>query len=150
MVAMTDEREILNLLAKYCELYDAGDLEGYAGLFARGAIASPDGVTHRGAAEVLAHQVANCIIYPDGTPRTAHMISNVAVYIDDAGDTARAQCYFQVMQDTEALPLQAISTGRYLDTLRKHDGVWWFEERTAVVRFVGDLSHHWRAAIARG
>jgi hypothetical protein len=146
---MDDESAIRSLLARYCELYDDGDLEGYAALFAHGSIRSPGGVTHTGTAAVLAHQRANCIMYSDGTPRTSHAVSNVNVSVEVAGDgrSATARCSFTVFQATGGFPLQPISAGRYLDVLQKIDGVWWFAERIALMRLVGDLSRHWRIPV---
>ena len=66
---MQDDRgEIENLMARYCELFDSGDLDGYAALFANARIASHMSDSS-GPEEVKAFHQANGIFY-DGVPNT--------------------------------------------------------------------------------
>ena len=81
-------------------------------------------------------------LYDDGTPRTRHTTTNVAITVDDVAGTATARSYYTVFQQTEALPLQPIISGHYHDDFHRVDGEWWFDTRRMFVDLTGDLSHH--------
>jgi 3-phenylpropionate/cinnamic acid dioxygenase small subunit len=138
--------EITNLIYRYAELIDAGDLAGVGELFAHGRICGvengpPDSV-FAGAAGVRQMYETVVRIYDDGTPKTKHNTSNVQLEIDEAGGTARSRSYYCVTQATPELPLQVIVTGHYKDTFHRLDGVWQFDSRTMFIDQVGDVSHH--------
>ncbi len=140
-------REIENLLYTYAERIDAGDFEGVADLFAKGRItaqADTDaGQLFEGRDAVLGMYQASTRIYPDtGTPKTKHVTTNAIIDVDDASGTASARTYYTVLQRTDTLPLQPIIAGRYHDTFKKVEGVWWFDTRTMFVDLMGDLSQH--------
>jgi len=139
-------REIENLLYRYAERIDAGDLEGVADLFARGRIRpvpdAPPEATAEGRDQVLQLYQNATRLYDDGTPRTRHVTTNAIVEVDEAAGRAAARSVYTVFQQTEALPLQPIISGRYEDTFHRVDGAWWFDTRTMYVDLVGDLSHH--------
>ncbi len=138
-------REIENLIYRYARRIDAGDLEGLAELFAHGRIlASPDAPPEHavvGRDAVLALYRATVRIHEDGTPRTRHVTSNVAVEFPE-GELPRARSVYTVFQQLEGFPLQPIVTGRYDDRFHEVDGRWWFESRTMFVDMKGDLSRH--------
>jgi 3-phenylpropionate/cinnamic acid dioxygenase small subunit len=139
--------EITNLIYRYAELLDGGDLDAVAELFAHGRICGvengPQETVFSGTAGVRQmYEVATRIYDDDGTPKTKHNTSNVQLEIDDAGGTARSTSYYCVTQATPELPLQVIVTGHYKDTFHRLDGVWWFDSRTMFVDQVGDVSHH--------
>ncbi len=140
---MTDEREILNLLARYMELTDAARQSEVAELFRHanihGKAGGEDLGTMRGYEEFLASKAGERV-YEDGTLKTKHLLTNVILDID--GELARARSYFTVLQATEALPLQPIISGRYHDVFEKVEGAWRFRERTFLIDLVGDLSQH--------
>ena len=138
-----DWHAIETLIMTYAERVDLGDYAGVADLF--------DGATYRSALgdDVMVQDGRDAVLatfetlvrrYPDGTPRTKHVTTNVMVEVD--GDTAIARSYYTVMQQTDVLPLQPIICGRYHDTFQRIDGRWWFATRTMLVDLVGDLSHH--------
>lgn len=144
---MTDsDRAITNLIYRYAELLDSGDLDGVADLFRHGRIcgvengppetvfAGPDGVRRM-------YDMA-IYVYPDGTPKTRHNTSNVALHIDEAAGTASARSYYSVTQATPELPLQVIVTGHYHDTFHRVDGQWWFDTRVMFLDQIGDVSRH--------
>lgn len=119
---MSDVQLILNLLYTYAERIDSGDLDGAAALFdhARVQVASgPDGPVTVDAAGVRAVWEGFIAIYPDGTPRTKHVITNPIVEIDDAGTTATCRSYYTVLQQTDDFPLQVVCAGRYHDEFEK-------------------------------
>jgi len=81
--------------------------------------------------------------YPNGTPLTKHVTTNVMVDVDESGDTATARSYFTVLQAVPGeLALQPIIAGRYRDHFERADGVWRFTGRHMVVDLMGDLGHH--------
>lgn len=135
-------RRIENLLYTYAELIDAGDLDGLADLFAHGRIqAAPDTVVE-GRDAVRALYESSTRLLDDGTPKTKHITTNAIIEVDEEADAATSRSYYTVTQATDELPLQPIITGRYHDTFRRIDGVWWFDTREMLVDQVGDLSHH--------
>jgi hypothetical protein len=80
--------------------------------------------------------------YDDGTPRTKHVTTNVAVDADEAAGTATARSYFTVLQGVEGAPLQIIVAGRYYDAFERVDGDWRFTDRLIYSDLIGDLSRH--------
>lgn len=140
---MDDRGAIENLLYRYAELIDAGDYAGIGELFAHGSIADEDGTALATGAEAVARlYTATTRRYPDGTPRSHHVITNPIVELSD--DRLRASCRarFTVFQQTEELPLQPIITGGYVDSFEKVDGSWRYLEKRMGPRLFGDLSQH--------
>ncbi len=136
-----DEIAIRGLVHAYCERLDAGDFDGVAALFARGAFRSPAGTELVGAAAV--RRMYDAVIrYDDGTPGTKHVLGTVIVDVDAVAGTATAHSHFTVYQQTATLPLQPVLAGRYHDRFVRADGEWWFEERMVRPDLDGDLSHH--------
>ncbi len=135
--------EVLRLMNEYCYRIDAGDLEGFANLFAHGSfhvLGDPSGADV-GSAAVL-ETLQNVIIY-DGKPHTKHVMSNVQIDIGEAGDQASAQCYITVLQALPPdFPLQPIFAGHYHDRFEKTDTGWRFVSREISPDLIGDLSRH--------
>jgi 3-phenylpropionate/cinnamic acid dioxygenase small subunit len=141
---MTDTAiRVTNLLYRYAELMDAGDLEAVAALFTHARIKTGSDGTIEGAEPMLALWRAHVKIYTDDTPRTKHVITNPIVEVDDAAGTATCRSYFTVIQAAPGLPLQAICAGRYHDSFERVDGTWRFATRDySMLDLVGDLSQH--------
>lgn len=139
---------IHNLLYRYAEAIDGGRLEDAAALFRHARIQAGGNGTldHAG---LLALWQRIIVLYPCGTPRTRHLISNPILEIDEAAGTATARSCYTVFQATEQLPLQAIASGRYLDSFACIDGEWCFTERAYRLDLVGDMSRHLRVAVQR-
>ena len=138
-----DWHAIETLIMTYAERVDLGDFGGVADLF--------DGATYRSALgdDVMVQEGRDAVLntfetlvrrYPDGTPRTKHVTTNVMVEVD--GDTATARSYYTVMQQTEVLALQPIICGRYHDAFAKQGGAWRFTDRLIFSDLIGDLSQH--------
>jgi hypothetical protein len=89
------------------------------------------------------------IVYDDGTPRTQHVVTNVAVEVDEQAGTGLARSYVTVLQSLPELPLQPIAGGRYHDRFERRDGQWHFVERRVRINLVGDVSRHLRQAAAK-
>ena len=136
------DRAIENLVYAYAERIDAGDLAGVGELFRNGRIQAAPGIVFAGAAEVKGLYDSATRLYEDGTPRTRHVTTNVAVEVDEDAGTGTARSYYTVFQQTEELPLQPIIAGHYHDTFHRVDGEWWFDTREMFVDLTGDLSHH--------
>ncbi len=135
--------ELSNLIARYAELIDAGDLDEMASLLADAAVGTGDGN-----AMVTGHEAirglfaATTRIHPDGTPGTKHVTTNLILDIDDESGTASARSYWTVFQAVPGLPLQPILAGRYHDRFARANGTWAFSERRYFIDLVGDVSHH--------
>lgn len=140
---MDSYRAIENLLYRYAELIDNGDFAGVGQLFARGAISSAtmEGRVE-GAAAVQRMYEAYTRVYEDGTPRTQHTTTNVAIEVDEAAGTAQARLRFSVLQQLPDFPLQTIIAGRYFDTFARDKDGWYFVERRMQPELFGDLSRH--------
>jgi len=80
--------------------------------------------------------------YPDGTPRTKHLVTNLILEIDEAAGSATCRSYYCVLQQTDALPLQPIVAGRYHDEFRRIDSAWRFTRRHYINDLAGDVSAH--------
>lgn len=138
-----DERAIEKILFRYARCVDSADWEGLGELFRYGQVLTEgtDTVTVGSEAVSEVWRTVNQV-YPDGTLRTQHVITNVIVDVSDEGDSATADAYFMVFQATPQLPLQPIVGGRYEDTFHKIDDVWWYKQMKIHVRLVGDVSNH--------
>jgi 3-phenylpropionate/cinnamic acid dioxygenase small subunit len=145
---MNSAVEITNLLYRYAELIDAGDLDGAAALFEHAKLkvnTSDELQDSRGVLSIWRNYMK---IYPCGTPRTKHVITNPIVEIDEAAGTATCRSYYTVLQATEALPLQVIAAGRYHDTFERVDNAWRFKYRDySLLDLKGDLSGHLQASL---
>lgn len=144
----TDATAITNLLYRYAELFDAGDLDGAAGLFeyarikvGRDAEAGADIVLDSAGLRALWRRHVK--IHPDGTPRTKHVITNPIIEVDEAAGTATCRSYYTVLQATGGAALQAIAAGRYHDRFERLNGRWRFAFRDySMLDLTGDLSDH--------
>ena len=139
-----DWHAINTLLMTYAEHVDAGRFEDVAAMFEHSTyrIEHGDGAhvsSYEGSAPVQAF-CEQTRLYPDGTPRTKHVITNVVIDVD--GDRARSRCYATVFQQTDVLPLQPIASGRYVDQFERVDGTWRFADRLITGFLHGDRSQH--------
>lgn len=134
---------ITNLLYRYAELMDAGELEQVAAMFADARVTMSGGVVVEGAQPMLAQWRAYVRIYPCGTPRTRHVITNPIVDVDKHAATATCRSVYTVLQQTPDLPLQVVASGRYHDSFARVEGVWRFATRDySMLDFTGDVSQH--------
>ncbi|HTM83868.1 MAG TPA: nuclear transport factor 2 family protein [Mycobacterium sp.] len=135
---------IANLLYRYAELLDAGDLDSTAALFAHARIKlDPEGTAIVDSAGLLAVWRGLVKIHADGTPRTKHIITNPILDIDEAAGTATCRSYYTVLQQTEDVSLQVIAAGRYHDEFERVADVWRFSFRDySMFDLKGDLRDH--------
>lgn len=141
---MEDSRQIENLIYRYAQHIDQGELEQVAELFRNASIVSKKHNSRQtGYEEVLAMYQGSCRLYEDtGTPKTKHLTTNVIIEVDATGDRATANAYYTVLQATDALSLQPIISGRYVDAFEKVNNIWRFHEREMIVDLIGDCSAH--------
>ena len=140
-------RAIESLIAIYAELVDGGDFRGVAILLADATFTGAAGsVSGQEAIEKMLRD--SLIVYDDGTPRTKHVTTNIAIEVDEAAGTAVSRSYFTVLQALPGLALQPIVSGRYQDRFERRDGQWRFVERHVRSDLVGDVSRHLRDTAA--
>ncbi|MGH2684267.1 MAG: nuclear transport factor 2 family protein [Actinomycetota bacterium] len=137
---------VRNLLGRYCELLDRGDLEGVADLFAEAVLTDDDGREVARGREGTLRLLRGTLHLHGGSPRTRHLTTNSIIDVDEEAGTATARSAYVVLQATDTLALQPIIAGRYRDRFaRRADGEGWrFAERAFAIDLVGDLSHHMR------
>lgn len=141
---MLAETAIANLLYTYAERIDAGDLTGAAALFDRAAIKLAEG-HETDAAGLLSIWRARIVLYPCGTPRTKHVVTNPIIEVDEAAGTATCRSTYTVLQQVGSGPVQIIAAGRYHDSFRCEAGTWHFAARDlSLFDMAGELGQHLR------
>jgi hypothetical protein len=141
---MTDSTTAVgNLIARYAELIDSGDFDGMADLLGDAAVGEGDSTALLTGRDVIREMFASTTrLYPDGTPGTKHVTTNLILDVDEETGQAAARTYWTVFQAVPELPLQPILAGRYHDRFERRDGVWRFTERRYLIDLVGDVSRH--------
>lgn len=138
-----DTIEITNLLYRYAEYIDSGDLAAAAELFRDARIKlykDREPLTHE---ELFQVWKSAMIIHENGTPKTKHVITNPIIQVDRKANTATCRSYYTVLQATASLPLQVIASGRYHDEFVRVDGAWRYSFRDYSLHdATGDMSAH--------
>ena len=144
----SSHRAIGNLITTYAELVDEGDFAGLGTLLVGDNPSSARYVEMKveecGPAAIEKMFRDTVIVYDDGTPRTKHVTTNIAIEVDEEAGTAVSRSYFTALQALPGLALQPIASGRYHDRFERRDGQWRFAERRVRVDLVGDVSRHLR------
>jgi len=140
---MGDIEAITALVNSYAERIDAGDLDGVAELFDDATWRSgATGEVLRGATQVR-RVYDRIVLYEDGTPRTRHLLTNLTIDLDPAGETAAGRCSFTVLQGiVPGEAIQVILSGRYIDRYRKSEGRWQFADRLFILDLAGQQERH--------
>src|ERR1700722_1600913 len=134
-----------NLAANALRDMDAADFAGLGELLDHADFRLGEASAHgRGDIEELARAVLQT--YPDGTPRTRHVTTNLIIESEEDAGTATSRSYFTVFQQAGDSPLQPLASGRYRDRFERRDGAWRFTFREVSTDLVGDVSHHVKAA----
>jgi len=140
--------QITNLLYRYAECIDTGDLVGAAALFRHARVKVQGEGEPIGEDGLLALWRQSIVIHPCGTPRTKHVITNPIIEIDETQAHATCRSYYTVVQAMAGFPPQIIASGRYHDAFEKVDGAWRFSERDySLLDATGDLSRHLDSAL---
>ncbi len=117
-----DEDQVKGTLARYCQLLDDGDFDGWIELFSDDAQLLFGGTTHEGRPSIRGYMEK--VQPPEG--RGKHITANVLVDVD--GDAASAHTdYLFVRPTAEGLVL--VATGRYHDQLVRDGEAWRFSRR---------------------
>ena len=106
----TSAIHICNLLYRYAECLDGGQLVEAAELFRHARIKVQSQPVFLDHAALLGIWQQRIKIYPCGTPRTRHIISNPNIDIDETAGTATVRSCYTVLQATDTLPLQPIAS----------------------------------------
>ena len=142
MLTATDE--IINLIYRYDEHVDRGRFAEAAAMFADATVTYEGrNITTTGAAELEAFLHRSDRLYPDGTPRTLRLRTNVIVDVDvDMPARASAFSFFTMFQEAPGFPLQVIIAGVTRDRFVRDGDHWHFTARSVEIRLTGDLSAH--------
>ena len=143
---------IEEIMFRYAELLDAGDLEGLSALFARGAIKPAVGEPVKGAEAVFGLYASvvkfydaeeNLVPYERGqcTPRTRHVTTNLIFEFDNAVKQATVRSVFTVYQ-TLVGRSEIVAGGRYVDKFVRTLQGWHLDEREIIIENAGDMSRH--------
>ena len=136
---------VANLIYGLAEAIDAADGPRIAAVLGDATFVLGDNPPRVGG-EAFAAMVEGGMIRYDGSPRTQHVVSNLAVVVDDAGDgpvTATARSSVTVLQAVAPdFPLQAVLAGRYEDRFTWTDDGWAWVERRMTITLRGDTSRH--------
>jgi 3-phenylpropionate/cinnamic acid dioxygenase small subunit len=128
------------LLARYCELIDAGDFDGVGALFSHGTLSDPRGTVFAEGAEAVAAFYRNSVKLHDGSPRTRHLVTGTVCESQDDGSVV-ARSVYVVLQNLDGEP-RPIVAGRYVDSFVTDGDGWRFADRRFFVDLSGDLSDH--------
>ena len=138
--------EIKNLVYRYADCIDRGNLASLTSLFADATLVAVGGDGEE--SELRGQDILNMYRHfvrlydDDNTPHTLHLTSNTLVELSSDGAAASGQSYAIVFQAQEGFPLQPIIGVRYEDAFVKGDAGWQFSRRRIETRLVGDLSRH--------
>ena len=140
--------EIANLLYRYSEIMDSGDLESVAALFRHARIKVKDREELLDWTELLALWKSHVVLYPCGTPRTKHLVTNPIIEVNESAGSATARSYYTVYQAADGFPLQLIVAGRYHDEFERSGGQWRFKYRDySLMDLVGDMRFHLKVPV---
>lgn len=134
---------ISNLLFEYAEYIDDGKLELAASLFEHAQIKISNEPVMIGHEALLALWKKILIIYPCGTPKTKHVVTNPIIDINESGTHACVKSYFNVFQPDQNQNIRLILSGRYHDEFSFKNKKWvWSQRDYTHIDFSGDLSLH--------
>ncbi len=140
---MSNEQQILNLIAQYAHYVDQGAFDKVGELFAEGTLLSP-GQELKGKESVANQLKQNLQIFADGTPRTAHLNTNTVLNIEEEKDeaTAVSTSYLTILPEEgeKGFSFQSIAVGRYDDTFIRKNGQWHFSVRKVTISLVSTPS----------
>ena len=123
-----DRAEIADLVHRYAEMLDTGDVDGVLAHFERATWRSASTGTVLTTSDEL-RGVYSALVPADGPIRTRHLMHNLVVELDGADD-ARARCSYTVLEGGDpGAPVRILLVGRYEDTYRRDDAGWYLTDR---------------------
>jgi len=143
---------IEEVLFRYAEAVDHGDLETLAELLHACTMVLTDDTRLEGGAAIAAHYRSIIQFYDDDekpveyqrgrtTPRTRHLTTNVLFDFSSQLTSADVRSYFTCYQ-TLGRKTEIIAGGRYLDRFNFTISSWQLTERRILVDDAGDMSRH--------
>ena len=127
---MTDEEQIRQTLARYPQVHDDRNVEGYVALFAHDGrfVSSPNEYVGRPAIKAF---IAD--LYAKAANRQSkHYFGNSVV--DIQGDVAHAVTDVVVYHSYDDGPWALAQVNRHIDRLVRQDGTWLFAEKRVELR----------------
>jgi ketosteroid isomerase-like protein len=152
-----DRSAIAELIYRYAELIDDGDFAGVGELLGDAVVTfEGNDREYRGANQIRRLYEHTTRRYPDGTPLTKHVMTNVIVTpvavdsegVDGSGEerdsgAAASRSYYTVFQAVPGeLGLQPIIAGRYRHRFECTDGQWRITGFHVIVDLLGELGSH--------
>lgn len=131
--------ELSNLVARYAELLNLGQVEEVGALFEHGRISSSNQPQEFVGPAAVIGMYRRSVIFPEKVPDTLVFTSNLQLRVD--GDTAFGKAYFMAVTRTPS-GVTPVLAGRYHDEFRRIEGRWWFHHRHMLPDLAGDLSSH--------
>lgn len=122
---MLDRFEITELINRYANNLDLGDVDNCVGLFTDGATLELRIGKAKGKEEIK-ELLVKILKFTSGK---RHFISNISSQVE--GDKAKATCYLLVIDATKAP--QVVMSGVYVDELVKQQGAWKIQNRKLIV-----------------
>ena len=141
-----DVVDIQNLVYRYCWHLDHGDFTAMAQLFSKAKVTLPAGVFDCDPAGLEGIFRDYVQVYPDRTPRTRHVTTNLILDVEGPGEVS-ANSSVTVFQQTDKLPLQPVIGSRNFDRFIKTDDEWHFSSRRIEIDLLGNLSSHMKVPI---
>jgi ketosteroid isomerase-like protein len=142
---MSDDRdEISNLIARYAELLNLGQIEEVGELFRHGKITSNTQAEAYEGKEAIVEMYRSSVVFPEKLPDTLLVTTNLQIEVD--GNLASSKAYWMAMHQVPT-GIAAVVAGRYHDQFRRIDGTWCFHHRHMIVDMSGDLSSHLTAPL---
>jgi 3-phenylpropionate/cinnamic acid dioxygenase small subunit len=143
---------IEDVLFRYAEAVDTGDLEALGDVLHGCVMVLPDGRRLQGGAAIAAHYESIIIFYDEAenpvtycrracTPRTRHVTTNLLFAFSKAVDSADVRSYFTAYQ-TLGQQTEIVAGGRYHDHFDFTTSGWQMTERRILVDNLGDMSRH--------
>ena len=130
MPPVDDRAEIAEIVHRYAELLDGGDVEGVVALFSRATWRSAATGTVLRTPDEL-RSVYSSLVPTDGSaPRTRHLMHNLVIELDDGADDAAARCSYTVLEGgTPGTPVRILLVGRYEDQYARDADGWHLTDR---------------------
>ncbi len=126
MSLIEDRLAINDLFVRYTTALDAGDVETVVDCFTEDAVLESPAIGVIAGREAIRAFADRFAALRQGGTQFRHMISNLAVEIND--DQARATCYLLVLISRDGAS-RSLPPGRYECELARADGVWRFRHR---------------------
>jgi hypothetical protein len=129
LLTLLDERDIRDVLVRYCRGVDRCDTELIAGCFHPDALDDHGNWIRRSGAEIASAIVERVL---PGDASSMHFLGNVRVEVD--GDTACTESYLLAFRAfrREGKPYTRTRALRFVDRFERRQGEWRISERVAV------------------